>query len=85
MSFRPLEEDEFSLSAEEARSLPEAELRERFHEIVVELVGCFGSAELPAIFARHVSTLTHDEILMAIETHNYWFDPPELRRGEPVA
>jgi hypothetical protein len=71
---RPTGEEDLTLTAEAARELPEAELRERFWSIVEDLRGSFGDKSLPANFPSN-RTMTRDEILAALRQHAYWFDP----------
>lgn len=43
---RPMDDEELSLSVAVARELPEADLRERFFVLALDLVGTFGNALL---------------------------------------
>lgn len=78
-------ESDTTLSVEQARTLPDGELRALFVEIAVDLLGSFGESTLPQTFPRRPATMTRDEMLTALEEHEYWFDPPEQRLPRSVA
>src|ERR1700683_5109765 len=76
MSMRPLGDAESAtLTVEQARQMPEDEMRDLFAEIVFDLVGTFGKQALPANFPNDPHGMSREAILAAVEEHAYWFDP----------
>lgn len=69
------DDDELNLTLEEARTLPDRELRRRVHLIVQDLIGTFGrGGALPPDFPWTPSAMTRVQLLAAVEIHAYWFD-----------
>lgn len=74
-------DEELVLTVDEARKLPDAELRRRFRSIADDLVATFGAKSLPAIFSTSIETMARDELLAAVQQQAYWLDP---RGGHPA-
>lgn len=76
MSMRPLGDAELAtLTVEQARQMPEDDMRDLFAEIVFDLVGTFGKQALPANFPTDPRGMSREAILAAVEEHAYWVDP----------
>jgi hypothetical protein len=74
------DEEALRLSLDEAVELPEAELRRRFQQILIDFTEYPTKSEFPPDFRWDASRLTRDEILEIIALYAYWFDPD---RGHP--
>jgi hypothetical protein len=59
----------------EARHLPEDVLRARYAAYVDDLACTLGRKDFPADFPWDVEAMTVAQILQAVETHAYFFDP----------
>ena len=69
------DDEELSLTVEQARAMPDEQLGELFAEMVVDLWGTFGDDALPETFPRDPYEMTREQIMTAISEHAYWFDP----------
>lgn len=77
----PEEEEEFPrLTLDDAIVLPEAELRRRYQQVLIELTDYPTKKEFPADFPWDEAQLTRDELLRNAQLYAYWFDPD---RGHP--
>ncbi len=84
---RGMGEDDSRLSVEEAATMPDDELHERFWVMATDLVGTFGESALPPNFPKSVAGMTRADIIGPLTEHEYWFNPParpdEASAGTP--
>ncbi|MFE0758759.1 hypothetical protein ACFW16_32680 [Inquilinus sp. NPDC058860] len=69
------DDGDLNLTIEEAQTLSDRELHRRVRTIVQDLEATFGRGVLPPDLPWRASAMTRDELLLAVETHAYWFDP----------
>lgn len=73
---RPMGDTEvLTLTAKQARTMPEEELRNTFCEIVIELEGEYGAEDLPEGFPVVPWDLTREEMIAAVERWPRCFSP----------
>lgn len=69
------DDGDLNLTIEEARMLSDRELHRRVRTIVQDLEMTMGRGVLPPDLPWQASAMTREELLSAVETHAYWFDP----------
>ena len=74
------DEEPLRLPLDEAITLPEAELRQRFQKILIDFTDYPTKSEFPPDFPWDASRLARAEILELVHLYAYYFDPD---RGHP--